>query len=101
MRIHIAQARGHVFPNNSRKHLSAGYWLGPWLKAVQNPGVVVAFGRIVADVIRLADPKIKPVIFSRDRVEPKRKQENADFVSRLREALRAEGSNSRAKAESF
>ena len=78
-----------VFPNNSRKHLSAEYWLGPWLRAVQPPGVVVAFGRIVADVIRLADPEIKPVIFSRDRIEPKRKQENADFVGRLREALRA------------
>jgi hypothetical protein len=78
-----------VFPNNSRKHLSAEYWLGPWLRAVQPPGVVVAFGRIVADVIRLADPEIKPVIFSRDGIEPKRKQEIADFVSRLREALRA------------
>jgi len=56
---------------------------------VQPPGVVVAFGRIVADVIRLADPRIEPVIFSRDRIEGKRKQENADFVGRLREALRA------------
>jgi hypothetical protein len=86
-----------VFPNNSRKHLSAEYWLGPWLKAVQPPGVVVALGKIVAEVIRLADPEIKPVIFSRDHIAARRNKENADFVSRLRGALRAEGSNSRTK----
>jgi hypothetical protein len=49
---------------------------------------------MVADVIRLADPEIKPVIFSRDRIEAKRRQENADFVGRLREALRTAKSRS-------